>query len=1161
MAMPPEIRFCACCETPAPVAPADVFNRPGLTAIGFRIGTFATFREAMLEAIARQPELTGLATRESDDYAITLLELFAAVGDVLTFYNERSANEFYLRTARERDSVLRLVRLIGYQLRPGLAATAMLAFTLDTGAITRIRKGLKVMSTPGQDEKPQIFEALAEIVADARLNALPVWAPPTPFNAFHQGSTIAPLASRPEPLAARDRFVLFGLGIIEEKAVTALTRKADGERLAFAPGVQNQLLWPGVARAAKVLRRLRFFGHNAPASYQFYDTNPAVPPQNRWNTAAINGAFDAFTSVYPLDARYEDLKPGAQLLVDAGAGSTPRLRTAVVATVEEGPESLGNASDTVTRVRLRQTLRGTPAALVRADGGLLFAARSGAGSVLVMNPAVESGWKVRTGLVASEDPAAVSIDATHMDVFVRDAVGHLQGASWTPDTWGAWSDFGGVLTSRPAPLALAGGRVVVFARGLNMGLWVTQTSPALIAWLPIGGVLTSDPVPVTWGGNRVDVFVRGPDRGLWRIAWNGAAWSAWEPLGGTLAGAPAAASTAVNRLDVVALDDDGALIHRRWTGTAWTAWRNLGGKAQDRPAIVATGSDRIDVFVRGEDDQLWQITRSGEVWTPWISLAGTLSSAPAVVARAGAVLVGVRDADGAMAGRLQLASGWGVWVPLGDGLGAIADRRQTRIYELASPDIVFREYDYPPRARNGRIAARLELAPGLDRIDKNRRILIKAEDVIHQATVTATTVAASAPGDAPDHLLIDFTPPLPRPLAEPVLYGNIAEASHGETQPEETLGNGDATRPFQRFRLSRAPVTYLPSAADIRGRAELELRVNGALWQEVPSLYARRPTERVYTLRQTDEGESEITFGDGRTGARLPTGAANVIARYRKGLGLEGRVQADQLSIPLERPVGLRAVTNPLPADGGADAETRDDAREAAPTTVRTFGRAVSLQDFEWLATSSGLLARAHATWVWSKLEKAVFLTVAAAEGAPLSPASLDTLYAALTAARDPNRPLMLANLVRVPVVVQAKIIGDPTLEADAVLAAAQAALLDHFAFETMPLGRAVHASEVYSVLQGAEGVVAVDLDLFHLKGYADLTATERDIRAVTTLPVQTHIRIFPARPTPVDPTLIDRYAKQAFADTLVPPPVLPAEQAYIEDAAADVTLTMVEAL
>ncbi len=162
------------------------------------------------------------------------------------------------------------------------------------------------------------------------------------------------------------------------------------------------MLWPGVARAAKVVRRLRFFGHNAPASYQFYDTNPAVPPQNRWKTATINGAFDAFTSVYPLDARYEDLKPGARLLVDAGAGSTPRLRTR---RRRGGGRGAGEP-----RQRLAIPSPGygcgrrcvaAPAVLVRADGGLLFAARSGAGSVLVLEsrPSAELEGPHRSGRV------------------------------------------------------------------------------------------------------------------------------------------------------------------------------------------------------------------------------------------------------------------------------------------------------------------------------------------------------------------------------------------------------------------------------------------------------------------------------------------------------------------------------------------------------------------------------------------------------------------------------------------------------------------------------------------------------------------------------------------------------------------------------------------
>ena len=83
--------------------------------------------------------------------------------------------------------------------------------------------------------------------------------------------------------------------------------------------------------------------------------------------------------------------------------------------------------------------------------------------------------------------------------------------------------------------------------------------------------------------------------------------------------------------------------------------------------------------------------------------------------------------------------------------------------------------------------------------------------------------------------------------------------------------------------------------------------------------------------------------------------------------------------------------------------------------------------------------------------------------------------------------------------------------------------LLALFAFDAMPLGAAVFASEIYATLQGATGVVAADVDVFQLKHYQDLTAIEQAVRAVDAGPLQPHIRIFPARPTP-PLALIDRF-------------------------------------
>src|SRR5258705_11069043 len=115
--------------------------------------------------------LHALRTRESDDFSIALLDGWATVADVLTFYQERIANESYLRTATERQSLLQLARLIGYELRPGVAAGTYLAFKLDDApgspGQSTIDVGAKVQSVPGPGEKSQTFETKKAVQAPA----------------------------------------------------------------------------------------------------------------------------------------------------------------------------------------------------------------------------------------------------------------------------------------------------------------------------------------------------------------------------------------------------------------------------------------------------------------------------------------------------------------------------------------------------------------------------------------------------------------------------------------------------------------------------------------------------------------------------------------------------------------------------------------------------------------------------------------------------------------------------------------------------------------------------------------------------------------------------------------------------------------------------------
>src|SRR5262249_54526469 len=117
-----------------------------------------------------------LTSRKDDDPSIAMLDAWATVLDALSFYQERIANEGYIRTATEKASVLELARAIGYELGPGVAAGVNLAFTIDetegSPAAITLEPGTKVQSVPGQDELPQIFETIETIEARPDWNAL-----------------------------------------------------------------------------------------------------------------------------------------------------------------------------------------------------------------------------------------------------------------------------------------------------------------------------------------------------------------------------------------------------------------------------------------------------------------------------------------------------------------------------------------------------------------------------------------------------------------------------------------------------------------------------------------------------------------------------------------------------------------------------------------------------------------------------------------------------------------------------------------------------------------------------------------------------------------------------------------------------------------------------
>src|SRR5689334_1299263 len=178
---------CGCCAGVEALTPLLVTNRPGRNALAYRAGTQATFFETMVARLstlcvgtedecrsgAGLRPLLKLSTRDRSDPSIAFLDAWATVADVLTFYQERIANEGYLRTATERRSILELARLVGYRLRPGVAASVHLALTVDANEKVLIEPfQVRAQSVPGPGELPQNFENVEALEARGVWNKL-----------------------------------------------------------------------------------------------------------------------------------------------------------------------------------------------------------------------------------------------------------------------------------------------------------------------------------------------------------------------------------------------------------------------------------------------------------------------------------------------------------------------------------------------------------------------------------------------------------------------------------------------------------------------------------------------------------------------------------------------------------------------------------------------------------------------------------------------------------------------------------------------------------------------------------------------------------------------------------------------------------------------------
>jgi len=206
---------------------------------------------------------------------------------------------------------------------------------------------------------------------------------------------------------------------------------------------------------------------------------------------------------------------------------------------------------------------------------------------------------------------------------------------------------------------------------------------------------------------------------------------------------------------------------------------------------------------------------------------------------------------------------------------------------------------------------------------------------------------------------------------------NSAYARNLSTFGETVVGSSQGT-PNQMFKLPSGPVLpgqrlmvlerEKPSKSDLRYITEEEgddaVREDPdgkgvwVRWHEVEDLYESPPNGRHYAK---DIVSGKLVFGDGVHGLIPPKGDRNIrLAIFQVGGGMDGNVAAGSLNVLKQSLTFIEGVSNPMPAGGGADMETVDEIKARAPHIFRSRYRAVTAEDYEWIARqASTSVARA----------------------------------------------------------------------------------------------------------------------------------------------------------------------------------------------------------
>ena len=1193
---------CGCCKGTERLTPVTRLNRPGLEALGYRVGTHASFLETMkarLSNLELPPEVFGpgaprgpqqarpllsLTTRVSSDPSIALLDAWATVADVLTFYQERIANEGFLLTATERHSILELARLVGYRLRPGVAASVYFAYTLEKDSVVEIPAGARAQSVPGPGELPQAFETSEKLLARYEWNNLkPRLTRPQVITI--QGDFGTDALTRETlyfdgvstKLAAGDALII-GLGSKPEQHVLRVVEAVDPQ----PKDNRTEVRLIQFAEASPINPEALLKPYIADASTLFADTSVATQVAeilksllegvqsrlSRENARRLLARTQVrlkelhdisvkrkFTRLEPWLANVVDAVDSLSVSeladADSGVGGT----AAPVGPPESQLSGFGNLFALLGPLSVAPSIQPARSLDLPRTSTRTFATQSDMAPQLLatFNPnAAEMLYQAWANIQAPSSETEVDAIRIKAGLFPGTYPGEAKfnpfvaghsppppagTTTFTPPSLNSWGELVSTGGSAHVPTAVALDGVY---DKIQPGSWVAIDRPVINANKIVvreqrtyHQVVNVKTVTRSTSGYaaRITQLKLDPD-------WIGTVetgetredvYSTPEVLNGTVVYAQAEPL----KLAEEPLD------------------RDVAGNSIELDALYAGLNSGRWVIVSGQRTDIPNVT--GVVASELVMLAGVTQGPPkeqCVPFKSKVVpfsnIFYVSDANAA-GDRLVVAP---MSQQTKDALDQLSlptapNQQYCEPVELA-PALFVDAYVPTDEERRGNFSAFEGLL--IDPYDSSETPFPKGViptarmDPTNEEAVFAWRIKNNSESPHTTMLLANKLAYSYDPFTV-TIYGNVVSATHGETR-NEVLGSGDGSQALQQFDLRQSPLTYVSAATPAGAESTLQVRVDDVLWHETDNLVALGPKDRRYLTSTDDKDQTTVEFGNGKYGARLPTGVENVKAVYRTGIGRPGNVKARQITSVVTKPLGVKEVINPFPATGGADREDRDQARRNVPIAVMALDRLISVQDYEDFARTYAGIAKASSARLSDGRRELVHLTIAGSDDIPIATTSdlFLNLNQALHQFGDPYQNLQVVVRKLKLLVISAKVRLLPDYLWEAVEPKIRAALIDKFSFARRDLGQDALSSEALSVMQAQTGVAYADLDMFD--AIAEDVSPQKLANLGSTLRLQTRILVNKAK--------VARHATDPSRR------ILPAELAYLNPAVAD-TLILTE--